>query len=819
MSEMIIKMSLITCLMCLLNVLIRQLTKGRELSALAKLLIGAVFGGAAVISTHFGVNYEAMVLNVRDIAPLSAGLFFGPLAGITAGIIGGIERYIAGIFFGVGSYTAVACSVSTCIAGLISAGFNKYIFKGKKPSPFYALFIGCVTEVFHMFAVFVTHRGDIINAFHVVDTCAIPMIIFTGIGMCVSSVLLSALSGEYRDFHKPDGSEVPITMKFQMWLFSFIAVMAVSTFMFSYSIQTRQTLQSVQNEMKITADELEKTLVSMDENTKNAIALTKQQALNIGHALAREIESTGGIAVLTDQRLEELRKLYGIYELNAISSEGFITSSTNPDFVGFDMRSGEQSAAFMALIDGTQNELLQDYMPITADSSISVMYTGVAVSDGAIQVGFDDNNIKAFSDLADLGSTLDDRHVGENGFILVADLDGLILTGGHKDESLDDYDCIREDGVFFSSRLGEEEYYCLSKLTDSYRVIVAMPHSEVYRSRDISAYETAFADILLFTLVFVLIYILVQRIIVNNLDRINESLGRITGGDLNEVVSVSSSVEFASLSKDINATVETLKRYITEAENRIDQELEFARTIQTSTLPQNFDFPNRNEFELFASMDTAKEVGGDFYDFFFVDKNKLALVIADVSGKGIPAALYMMRSKATIKSLAESGKSPAEIFTKANALLCDGNDAEMFVTAWIGIIDLETGIMKCANAGHEYPAIRRASSDGYELFKDKHGFVLGGMEGVRYKEYELTFDEGDRLFVYTDGVPEANNINGEQLGTERMLGSLNSENDMTVSETLQAVKNCIDTFCIDADQFDDITMLGFEFIKKTDKEE
>lgn len=325
-----------------------------------------------------------------------------------------------------------------------------------------------------------------------------------------------------------------------------------------------------------------------------------------------------------------------------------------------------------------------------------------------------------------------------------------------------------------------------------------------------SGYETAFADILVFALIFLLIYILVQRIVVRNLDRINASLAKITGGYLNEVVDVNSSSEFASLSKDINSTVDTLKQYIKDAENRINEELEFARSIQHSALPRVFTFQDVTEFDVFASMDPAKEVGGDFYDLFFAGPSKFALVIADVSGKGIPAALFMMRSKTALKSLAESGRSAAEILECANNELCKGNDANMFVTAWIGIVDLETGIVTCANAGHEYPTIMRANGS-FELYKDKHGLALAAMEDMRYREYELKLEPGDKLFVYTDGVPEATDINDEQFGTDRMLDALNHVKSLPMTKILPFVRERISLFAGDAEQFDDITMLGFEF--------
>jgi serine phosphatase RsbU (regulator of sigma subunit) len=302
---------------------------------------------------------------------------------------------------------------------------------------------------------------------------------------------------------------------------------------------------------------------------------------------------------------------------------------------------------------------------------------------------------------------------------------------------------------------------------------------------------------------------LVQGIVVNNLLLVNQSLDRITNGNLNEVVDVRKSSEFASLSDDINHTVSVLKGYIEAAEKRIEQELEFAFKIQDSSLPKNFTF-SRDDFELYATMDPAKEVGGDFYDFFFVGQNRLALVIADVSGKGIPAALFMMRAKTAIRGLAESGQTPSQILYRANNTLCDGNEAEMFVTVWLGIIDLATGKMTCANAGHEYPTLMRAGGE-FEALKDRHGPALAAMEDMPFREYELQLNPGDKLFVYTDGIPEAIDENVEQYGMDRLLEALNTAKDETMQDILPAVRRHIQNFVGEADQFDDITMLGLHY--------
>ena len=239
-------------------------------------------------------------------------------------------------------------------------------------------------------------------------------------------------------------------------------------------------------------------------------------------------------------------------------------------------------------------------------------------------------------------------------------------------------------------------------------------------------------------------------------------------------------------------------------------ELSMATEIQASMLPSIFPaFPNRKEIDLYASMDPAKEVGGDFYDFFMVDDDHLGIVIADVSGKGVPAALFMMISKTIIQNYAMLGISAAEVLKKANESLCSQNKMEMFVTAWIGILELSTGKMTCASAGHEYPAIFH---DGkYRLLRDRHGLVLGGMETARYREYEIAFSKGDKLFVYTDGVPEATNIDGELFGTDRMIDALNTTVKADPKETLRIVRDSVDKFVDVAEQFDDLTMLCLEY--------
>ena len=275
---------------------------------------------------------------------------------------------------------------------------------------------------------------------------------------------------------------------------------------------------------------------------------------------------------------------------------------------------------------------------------------------------------------------------------------------------------------------------------------------------------------------------------------------------------------FASISQRTKEYIAQITS-ITAEKERIGTELELATRIQADMLPNIYPaFPERSEFDIYASMDPAKEVGGDFYDFFLIDEDHLCMVIADVSGKGVPAALFMMASKIILSNNAMMGKSPAQILTDTNAAICSNNREEMFVTVWLGILELSTGKLTAANAGHEYPALKRAGGR-FELFKDKHDFVIGGFDDTVYGEYTLTLEPGAKLFVYTDGVAEAMDGGRRQFGTERMLETLNASLGASPEDTLKSIREAVNRFVGDAEQFDDLTMLCFEYKGRSAPEE
>ena len=277
---------------------------------------------------------------------------------------------------------------------------------------------------------------------------------------------------------------------------------------------------------------------------------------------------------------------------------------------------------------------------------------------------------------------------------------------------------------------------------------------------------------------------------------------KIRTGD--EVETLCDSIK--QMERDINDYITNLTAVTAEKE-RIGAELDVATHIQSSMLPNIFPaFPDRPEFDIYATMDPAKEVGGDFYDFFMVDERNLAVVMADVSGKGVPAALFMVIGKTLIKDHTLPDTDLANVFAEVNNILCESNSEDLFITAFEGVLDLLTGEFRFVNAGHEPPFISRAG-DRFELYKIKPGFVLAGMEGMRFKGGSFTLSPGDKIFLYTDGVTEATNTDEELFGMERLEDSLNRVVDQSPEEILPAVKNDIDAFVGSAPQFDDITML------------
>ena len=327
----------------------------------------------------------------------------------------------------------------------------------------------------------------------------------------------------------------------------------------------------------------------------------------------------------------------------------------------------------------------------------------------------------------------------------------------------------------------------------------------------------------------VLTLIIMRRNVIQPIDQLTQATGAFIENNEAELAEGTATVnvpairtgdEVELLANSFRKMEEDMISYIrsfvavTAEKERIGAELNVATQIQADMLPRIFPaFPDREEFDIYATMDPAKEVGGDFYDFFLVDDDHLAMVIADVSGKGVPAALFMVIAKTLIKNHAQNKDCPSAVFTQTNEQLCEGNDAGLFVTAWMGLLEISTGKFTYVNAGHNPPLLKHADGQ-FEWLKSRPGFVLAGMEGIRYREFTMELTPGDVLYLYTDGVTEATDANQELFGEARLQAALNEVSDLPVHKLLPKIKERIDSFVGEAEQFDDITMLGLSYRNK-----
>lgn len=659
---------------------------GKLKSSVRQIIIGVLFGGIAVLGTEFGIPVEDAILNVRNAAPLAAGLLFGAPAGIISGTIGGVYRFVA-TYWGAGYFSQIACSVGCLLAGLFGAGCRKFMFDDKKPSWIHGLVIGGTTEVLHMLLVFIFRMEDVYKAYKVVAACAVPMIICNAVSVS-SSLFVVALIGKERVKRTAEDKKIAkkffetkqISQVFQLFLMICVVIAFSATLIFTNILQTKIAYANAENLLTLNLSDVEKDILSID--------------------------SSGDVSLIVANR--------------HIGKEGGI------------------------IVCNAQGKILYD-------------------------------------------------NAGRTGELFTGFKSGTVAQKTR-----------------FIANIGDVKAYCMYAVAGDLYLVAYIPETEAMFSRNIAVTILAFMEVVVFAALFVHVYFLIKRQIVDNIHKINNTLAQITKGNLNVQINVRENEEFASLSDDINATVDTLKRYIAEAESRIDRELEFARQIQHSALPSVFPpYPERKDFDIFALMEAAKEVGGDFYDFWLTGSSGIAFLVADVSGKGIPGAMFMMRAKTLIKNLAESGLGIDEVFTLANKKLCENNDAEMFVTAWMGVLDTETGVLQYVNAGHNPPLLRR-NNGKFEYLRTRPDFILAGMDFTTYKKHELTLEKGDTIFAYTDGVTEAADSENNLYGEERLKNILSSVGG-SAKKICETVRADIVKYVGETEQSDDITMLCIKF--------
>ena len=518
--------------------------------------------------------------------------------------------------------------------------------------------------------------------------------------------------------------------------------------------ETEELLQSAQQELFVTLnDYLDHLLVA------NALKI---------------IDQCGTYENAARADLAEYCKTYGFDEINVVDTNGIEIASTVPIIVGKDMHRHPLTAEFLRLLDGVTMVHTQKLRPSVSEPDKRFKYCGVAFKQGRgfIQVGYEEEHFKRGFPIIFRTLTQSWR-IGRKGYYVFANAEtnavvsepqnrvGLTLS----DLGFDIQSIPEDENTTFRQVLPDKTcYVCRSTIFAGHRLIAVIPQNEYVGN--LLAFIGLFAVILFLFLAFL------------------------------------TSMLFGAAKSN-----EQLKASIKERQERLRKEMQVAKTIQASALPCVFPpYPNILEFDIFAQMKTAKQVGGDFYDFFFLDNDHIAFLIADVSGKGIPAAMFMMTAKTTIRSIASSSNAPADILAKANARLAENNEADMFVTVWLGILDPKTGILTYSNAGHNFPLIKRADKS-IEWIRSKPSLVLAAMPEAKYKSFEITLRPGDILFLYTDGITEAVNPNLELFGDKRLEESVAKASSHICTD----VEADILKFTNGAEQADDMTMLSLKY--------
>ena len=577
---------------------------------------------------------------------------------------------------------------------------------------------------------------------------------------------------------------------FQKWLFLLVVLAFLATFAVSWHLHSYLAELSAVDMLESNLSEVSRKIHITEHNLKTVTHLSDAAALAKTHAFALLIASDPTILENTE-KLDEIRKKLDVDELHVSDEKGVLQWSVSfnksLNYRGYDMNSQAQSAAFIPALTDKKFELVQ---PPQQNGSFKILfqYVGVARIDkpGIVQIGYRPERIIEAQHLADIKQIEKDIHIGTNGTLYISENTDLP----------DNYKKVTKTG----------DSIALSVVSGKHLLTAVLPEKEMFVFRDSILEVLIIGNLILFGVIFLLISYLLQKVVINGIYSVNDSLNKITGGDLEQQVSVSTTAEFCTLSNGINATVSALKKAIENEAKRIDAELEMGRMIQTSVLP--VDFAGDERYRLHAGMFTAREVGGDFYDFFAIDKDHLAILIADVSGKGITAALYMMTAKTLLKELIL--KHPvAEAFELANQELCKNNKAHMFLTAFAGVIDLRTGVMTCVNAGHNPPVVKYADGTA-EYLKTKHSLVLSASRKARYTAVDLQLKKNDKIILYTDGVTEAMNCSKQLFGEEQLLKTLSS-NNISPEEIVHLIRAEVSNFAGSEPQNDDITLLVMEY--------
>jgi len=794
-----------------------------------QILLGVFFGALCILSTEKGPSFNGSTINIRTGIVVSSSFLFGWPTGLIAAVIGATERGLSVLWNAKRAYTEIACVVSTTLAGIIAGLLRRFVLDDKKPSTMATAVVAFCIETFHMLMIFLTNMNDVKTAYETASKVVIPMIIANTLIATLTSLFIWLISKEFKNKEK---STDKISTKIQLNLFSIVSFVFVLTLIFTYFIEDNIAKSDASSLINDNITDVVKEVQTKSDSSLIHIAelvYDEVQSLGMNSKLNAKVKyDANNEHLITEQdndlyrQLVVLQNVHEISNISLINDDGLIYCSTTKNYYAYAMDSKDQSKEFEDWFETPSDgeTFAQRLMGTGENNDNKMKFAAIRCKFGGyLQVGWDEATyFNEVSKLIDGMTTF--QRIGDTGRLMIAESNQKIITDRDdkaKGLYLKNVDALGFDINQLSQNTltridyDETEYFMQYQIVEGYFIVGFISREEVLLNRNVLLYSTGLSEVVVFAILFMGIYLMIDGIVVRKMKIINKGLNKIAAGDLDIVVEVNNATEFIELSNDINSTVNTLKEYIDEANKRIDRELEFAKTIQMSSLPNQYSY--QKGFDMHAMMRTAKEVGGDFYDFFFINETHLAFLIADVSGKGIPAAMFMMKAKTLIKSLATKGLTLGEVFTNANKELCAENEAKMFVTAWMGVLNTATGELHYVNAGHNAPLISDENGN-YHYLKSKANFVLGGFDQIIYQENVITLNKEQSVFLYTDGITEATNRDKVLYGEDRLEKTLNDNKGITSKMLTSQILKDVDVFYDGEEQFDDITMLAITYLGK-----
>ncbi|MBR4102710.1 MAG: SpoIIE family protein phosphatase [Thermoguttaceae bacterium] len=609
---------------------------------------------------------------------------------------------------------------------------------------------------------------------------------------------------------------------FLLWTSALTAAAILASTLVSFFFETRSAKREAAQTIRAKLLEAETQAERARENLAT-IELYERRASVCRARSAAEILRLDD-APLDEKRLAELARFLNLDEIDVVDENGICVASWPPATRGFDYSQKPETADFLRVLDDPTLEISQPLRPSATDAEQMFQYSAVARRDapGFVEVGLLSARAEKARALANLARFIGSFRLGKAGRLFVFQ-NGVLLrdeTPGDGDAQTPDADFLAADvdafplDAIFDAKVDGASCFALARKSDDCVFVGALPKSEIFAQRRSTLVLIFVANALLFFGLFSVVSLLTRRLVVDGVLAINRSLAKIVDGDLGERVDVATTREFLELSNGLNATVDALQGAIDEVKRRVEKELELARRIQTAALPSVFPpFPERREFDIYAENRPMTSVGGDMFDYFFVDENRLFFYVADVSGHGVPAALFMMKTTALVKNLALSGLPLPQVVAQTNRYLAENNDAT-FVTAFFCLVDVATGWLEYVDAGHNPPFLR-APDGKFREIAPQICLLLGVVDDAEFESATLDLAPGAALVLFTDGVTEAASAtSSEQFGVERALAAAEkaaATPDASAAKIVDALFAAVENFADGAERSDDVTALAFRY--------